>query len=101
MATASDSPCGKAVGSHRKDDPPAVAKDFFHHFLRHANAASLETRDWQHFYTFVVVCHETRAEYPREALHRALIDAGFREEQATVLANAYGRGRDLLSVMGA
>jgi hypothetical protein len=99
MAHARDSSCGRAIGFHFKDGLPPAAEDFFHHFLRHANATSLKTCDWEHFYTFVVVCHEARAEYRREALHRALIDAGFREQQATLLANAYGRGRDLLSAM--
>ena len=73
-----------------------VAANVFSHFLSNADRAALQTIDWERFFIFVVVCHETATECGHENLHRALVDAGFRDERASALVEAYFLGRELL-----
>jgi hypothetical protein len=78
------------------DQLPPTAKDFFSRFLSTANRTELRRIDWERFYIFVVVCHKTETQCSHEDLHRALLDARFRDEVATSLVNAYALGRDIL-----
>lgn len=78
------------------DQLPPSAKDFFSRFLSTANRTVLHRIDWERFYVFVVVCHETATECSHEDLRRALLGARFRDEVATSLVNAYALGRDIL-----
>lgn len=75
---------------------PPTARDFLSRFLDTANRTALQRIDWERFYIFVVVCHETASECSQEDLRKVLLDARFRDEEAMSLVKAYSLGRDIL-----
>ena len=75
---------------------PVRAQKALDRFLRNPNKSMLHQIDWEHFYEFVLVCHEEDAEFFDDDLQRVLRDAGFSHDKTHGLRMTYSDLRELL-----
>ena len=72
-------------------------RPLFDDFVRGANKAQLNRRDWEHFYDFIRGSHSRQAKLEDGELRRLFAEAGFDDEFAAELASLYHHGRAILA----
>lgn len=83
----------------REDLVPKLSpkvKECFHRFITIANKVALHPSDWEPFYDFVVVCHMLRSKLTEDDVKYLLVQEGFDEEYALIIADVYRHGREIL-----
>ena len=71
---------------------------YFEHFVHTANKTGLHPLDWGRYYNFIANAHRLQSKLTERDVKRLLVNEGFDDERAFILADLYRHGRDIIKV---